>query len=495
VRRCLLLVAVIAPLAACDPEESYQKTSDAQQTFDQVVDHLDKANSGVFDQAIDETGYKKSVEAYRHEQLKAANDAAAGLYATDNRQLQASAHVLSAEIDTNYARTLTREAGDLFASLSNLNTWLVDTASTIREVSHNAAEHEAISYDAILTKLRDQERTLMTEKEQLETTVKELEAQIAALNQQQQQASAKRLEKIAEADELARRAFKAKGQLAYDLSEQQSQALREADALTADADRAAATARIEQAKLEIARANLDAVTGQLTSIGKAMQDVQSRKEKTEAIAADSRRRVKELLEGAGGPVEGIDTGLDIAQPQRQSGFDENLERLTKAQSDDVDSRFAQAADRLNSALDHLDKAKIADPATHVHIQHAATQAELGHVYRQHAVITKAHHDLLQSLQTALQQAEPQRAQNIADAAQAAATRLEEAKTKATELLRAAKTELVQLADNATGPKADTYKRAALEHAIYATEALAKVTGEAALATEVSELRNKMHQIE
>jgi hypothetical protein len=273
---------------------------------------------------------------------------------------------------------------------------------------------------------------------------------------------------VAVADDLARKAFRSKGQLQFDLYVNGAVANREADKLSAQAELSSAGRSIEESRLKIVSTRLANLDEQISLAKDSIANYQVRAQKTQQLAADAAAR----------------------RDTQATAFETALKEMAAAQENGVDLVFDAANEQYTLSIEQLEMAMGAAPSSSrpsVQFAVSSGKAEYAQVLHQQAIVHLAYNDMLRSVATSLT-GDNQRAQMVNEVADAATTRADAARQKAGELYTAA------LADLEGPAESGDLQEASLRSLIQIQQGIATLAGEAGSRdTQIAALRSRLKE--
>jgi hypothetical protein len=496
VRRCNYLLATLSvlALAACGPSTESQQQSDAAGKIEKASKILEYVQNGTIADAVGEPHnvkgvdykslankpvikpYGKTINEYRQEQFKKAGEELAPLSKEGRAAQQMATQLLLAEVHASAARNLVAKAAIAWGQQGTVATTLISTASSLRITNSFAAKTGAVDYTAPLTELRTVEKAAVAKQDELAAEVKKGSETVATLEGQIKEATAGRQAKAAEADDLARKAFTAKGQAQYDLYVKSAAATRESDKLNAKNDLTAAKLDIEQAQFKVAQARLDGTKEELAQTREAIKALEKRGEDNTQIVASAKKDAGTL----------------------DASFAEQFKKLSMTQQQAVTDVFKAAEKELEQAQTLADAAGRTAPQDarhHAELFAANVQAETGFLYRQEAAVASGYADLVKSLSDSISTALPaDRVQALADAAKEATTSTEAATKQATDSLTKIAPKLHDIADAGKSATDKPLERSALKSLIQVNASLASLSGATDAADKNKALQDRLNLI-
>ena len=445
----LSVLAALLGVAGCSQREANKQQLEAQKTFDEAFKQMALATSGTRDVKLAEDS--QTLEQFRQQKLKDVAKQLQPLTSQGPPAQKLAALSLIAETYASQARLLARSASAAWPQQTALGSALLSDASSIRVAQTIAAEHNKVNHDKYLAGLRDHEKQLVSQQDQLATELAAQRKAVETLSGKEQTASETRKTKIAEAEKLNRQAFSAEGQAQYDLYIKAAGATREADRLSAEADTAAAKLSIEQAQLRVLEKRHENTQQLLAEVREAIKQAEQRASDTRDMATKSEQRATQLAES----------------------FNAKFKTLVTQQAEQVDQPFTEALEQYEQSLNKLEAAKaVAPPAARqaTELDLAGIRAEMGQVHQQQALIADAYSQLLSSLAKTTEPLE-QLHGPTAEAASSASARSSKANSAAQDTLTTALEQLNTVAES--GDKGA--KVAALEQLVQVNLALAIVT--------------------
>lgn len=465
----LSVLAALLAVTGCGQREANKQQLEAADTFDSAFDKMALATSGTRDVKLAEDS--QALEQFRQAKLQEAAKQLQPLTSQGPAAQKLAALSLIAETHASQARLLARGATSAWSLQTPLGSQLLSDASSIRVAQTIAAEHNKVNHDKYLAGLRDQEKQLVAQQDQLATELTAQRKIVEDLRSQVQTAGESRKSKIAEAEKFNRQAFSAEGQAQYDLYVKAAGATREADRLSAQADTAAAKLSIEHDQLRILEKSHDHTQKLLAEMREAITQAEQRAADTRDMASKSDKRAAELTED----------------------FNTKFQTLITQQDKDIDQPFAAAMQQYEQALNKLEAAKaVAPPAARqaTELDQAGIRAEMGQMLQQEAMIAASYGNLLSSLSKAVE-ALDQLHGPTAEAATSAASRASKATDAARDALTTALESLNTLAESSDkGAKA-----AALQQLVQVNLTLAIVTGNDQYKAAAEQTRAKLNAAE
>ncbi|MBI1370434.1 MAG: hypothetical protein GC162_17500 [Planctomycetes bacterium] len=466
----ITILAVSVLLCACSQRDDNKQQVDAGRKFNKAFEELAKAESGTRQEKRDADS--PPIEEYRQAKLQAAANELKPLTSTGRGAQQLAARNLIAETSASKARLLARDAVLAWTDQTPLASELISDASSIRMARVIATENGKVDMTAYLADLRKQEQDLVAQQESLNGQVAELQKSVEDMRAQAQDLNDKRMKKAAEADELSRKAFKAEGQMQYDLYVQAAGATREADKLTADADLITAKLSVDHAKLRVAQKQVEHSGILLGEVRDAIKQAQQRGTDVAKLASDSQERAENLTKK----------------------FDEQFKSFVSTQADKIDAVFAESMKNYDDAVNGLTTASGVAPQASkslADLELAGLRAEMGQVLHQQSVIDATYLDLLKSLGESVSSTLPDRATALTEAQTAAEARANKAKDAAKDALVTAAETLQKL----TEASDKEVQRTALGQLIQVNLSLGSVTGNTEYNDSATKLRSQLHQLD
>jgi len=452
---------VACSLVACGRTETNEQQAQAMDRFEQAWELQEQAVSGVIYERdrikSDEEGnilLGETIEEYRQEKQALAAEKAQQISGTGlpGGQLAAK-NLLLAQSQASKGRKLARDASLAWTEQADLHTRLINSASGIALSAHTAEQYGKLDFREQIASAREALEEQTRQEQELVATVGKGESRVKELEGKLQDLTTASRQKAGESEELARKAFTAKGQAQYDLYVRSAEASNEADALTAQADNIRLQLNLGRSGLRVDRIRLEGVQGRVESLAQALKSLQNRSADTQKLAREAGTRAQSL-----------------AEEQFQPGFEE----LTGGYREQVVAQFDEAIETMGQALESAEAAaSSAPPESRNDLQlHAiGLRLALGTIVRQRLLAETGYRDLLKALHGSLSQLRPALAESIAQAFAASEERLAAIAGQGEELLGKALEDLGPLTEG-QGPQ----QRLPLRYLAQTYQTLAAVTG-------------------
>lgn len=469
-RRMLMMLLPMA-MCGCERIEQQAQQDKAVSEFNNAVSHLENANAGynrsgtldpttvkggVSDDSLfgKVTGLKEgqSYEDYRRAQLEAATAALNNLGSSGTPAQQMATMLTLSEIHATIAREHATNASRQWATETMQPAQLFDTLNALRDSKTSANAYAKISYENVLARLNIEINTAEAQVDDVSKEIAALEKELEGLQAEiktNQEGQAK-FEK--ESGDAKRKAFTAKGQLAFDLEKTAAESLLKADQHSMTIERLNARADLIQSKLRVQNILLKQAQDNITNAKDAVAEIKKREMSTTELQ----------------------TAAANLATKREEAFNKVFADVVKNQSEDVlksyDAamaafdqaiKFAEQSQNKASSIknDRVNPGGAAEARARSAFQLADVQSQKAHYLKQYESTLSGYATLLTQLTNAASGdlVESTLITQFGELKAKATEAADKAKQDATELLRSAVQNYQQAADEANDSNSNPFK--------------------------------------